>query len=139
MRKRIFLFFILAATVLVLSQPVSAAAPPPFPSSFWGTVKYNGENVTIGATVTAWINGVQYASGLTELYEGNTVFSLDVAGDQAETPAIEGGKAGDTVVFKVNGAIAVETATWQSGVNVQRNLTLTSAPSYSIYVPVILK
>jgi len=139
MKNRMLIMGMMLLTCLVFSQAVLAAAPPPIPSSFWGTVKYNGENVTVGATVTAWINGVWYASNLTELYEGNTVFSLDVPGDQTDTPAIEGGKAGDTVVFKVNGVIAVETATWQSGVNAQRDLTLTSAPSYLIYIPVILK
>jgi len=139
MKKRMLIMVIFLLTGLVFGQAVLAAAPPPLPSSFYGTVKFNGENVAVGATVTAWINGVWYADSLTELYQANTVFSLDVPGDQTDTPAIEGGKAGDTVVFKVNGVNAVETATWQSGVNAQRNLTLTSAPGYFIFVPVILK
>ena len=136
-----------AAQPSLAARPTLADAPPPLPSGFWGTVKINGENAPVGATVSAWINGVQYAYRITELYDPEppggevfTVYSLDVPGDQPETTgAIEGGKSGDTVVFKVNGVTAQETGTWQSGVNTERNLTLTSAPKFFIYVPVIVK
>jgi hypothetical protein len=132
----------LAIQPSLAARPALADAPPVLPSGFWGTVKIDGENAPVGATVSAWINGVQYAYTTTQLYEatGETVYSLDVPGDQPETAGvIEGGKSGDTIIFKVNGASANESGSWQSGVNTEINLTLAKPTEYNIFIPVILK
>ncbi|MFN8494292.1 MAG: cohesin domain-containing protein [Caldilineaceae bacterium] len=95
-------------------------AAPPLPSSFYGTV-----NLPPGAVISAWIAGVQYAQTTSFNYNGSTVYTLDAPGDDPETPSVvEGGKAGDTITFKVNGQATGQTASWQSGSNVALNLVL---------------
>jgi hypothetical protein len=135
-RQKIFLVLLLALVGLLLNITFVMAMPP-LPSSFYGAVKENGENVPVGAFVTAWINGVQYAYSTTQLYQGDTVYSLDIPGDDASTPAIEGGIPGDVVTFKINGLDTPETGVWQSGKNVM--LDLTSISITSIYLPLNFK
>lgn len=101
-----------------------ALAVPPLPSSFYGTVKVNGSNISVGTIVSAWINGVQYAYTGSLLYQGDSVYALDVPGDDPATTAVEGGAFGDTIVFQVNGRPAQQTGVWQSGTNVMIDLTI---------------
>ena len=55
---------------------------------------------------------------------GETVYSMDVPGDDPETLAIiEGGVAGDTIVFQIAGQPALQTALWQSGSYIELDLT----------------
>lgn len=116
----LLLFLILGAGI----SPVQAV--PPLPSSFYGLVKINGRNVQDGALVSATISGVQYALAAVQIYQGDTVYAVDVPGDDPATPGvIEGGNPGDTIVFLVNGMPAGETAPWQSGANIRHNLSLT--------------
>jgi hypothetical protein len=117
---------------------LAVVTPPPLPSSFYGTVKSNGANVPIGIQVSARINGVVYASSPYKYYNGDTVYSLDVPGDDPGTPGvIEGGIAGDTVVFFVGSKQADQTATWQAGTNNYLNLTA-ELPNYKLlYLPLI--
>jgi hypothetical protein len=58
------------------------------------------------------------------MHEGNSVYSIAVPGDDPDTLQVEGGVLGDTIVFQVDGANASETGTWQSGTNVELNLTV---------------
>jgi hypothetical protein len=111
-------------------------APPPIPASFYGTVKSNGKNVPIGTQVSAYINGVQYALSPYSGYNGETVYSLNVPGDDPGTPGvIEGGVPGDTIVFFVGGHQAAQTAIWQGGSNNELNLTVTLPDYHSIFLP----
>jgi hypothetical protein len=55
------------------------------------------------------------------------VYSLDIPSDLTETPAIDGGKEGDTIQFKVGGLLATQTGTWHSGTNMELNLTVSTA------------
>jgi hypothetical protein len=122
-------FIVLVLTVgLLLASAWTALAVPPLPSSFYGTVKASGANVPAGTTVSAWINGVKYSETTVLMYAGDTVYSLDVPGDEPETPGKEGGVTGDTVVFRVGTQVTDQTAPWQSGSNVELNLTITNAP-----------
>ncbi len=100
-------------------------AVPPLPSSFYGTVTLNGEDLPEGTIIRALIDGEVYASTASQLYQGNSVYSLIVAGDDPATTAVEGGVAGDTIQFRVGGNLASQTAVWQSGVN--QNLDLTAS------------
>jgi hypothetical protein len=89
------------------------------PSSFYGTVKVDGENVSDGTIVSTWINGVKYAETTVLLYAGDTLYSLNVPGDDLATPGtIEGGVEGDTVIFYIGDLVADQTGTWHSGTNV---------------------
>ena len=117
-------------TLLLLMANVSTVlALPPLPASFYGTVQINGANAPAGAIVSAWINGVQVAQTPVALYNNQTVFSLDVPGDDPATPSlIEGGNPGDTVVFRINNWTASPTGVWNSGVNTAINLVENNAP-----------
>ena len=71
---------------------------------------------------------MKYAQTTVSEYSGDTVYSLNVPGDDASTPGIvEGGVPGDIIVFHVGDLVADQTGTWQSGANVSLNLTATSA------------
>jgi hypothetical protein len=134
--QRRFIIPVLTVGLLLISV-LTALAVPPLPSSFYGTVKVDGANVPVGTTVSAWINGVNYAETTVLPYNGDTVYSLDVPGDDPETPGVEGGISGDTVVFYIGDQLADQTASWQSGTNVE--LDLTHPPGaigdYRIFLP----
>jgi hypothetical protein len=119
----------------------SALAFPPLPSSFYGMVKVNGVNVPPGMVITAKINGVQYAYTMVGTYQGNTIYSLDVPGDQSDTPVIEGGVEGDTIVFFIGTIQATQTGIWHGGTNVNLNLTGTSVEPllFTMFLPLILR
>ena len=120
-RKFIFSFFL---SCMIGQFPVfSVLVVPPMPSSFYGQVKVNGQNVPVGTIVQAFINGTAYAETRSLTYQGNSVYSLNVPGDQAETASIEGGVEGDTVQFRVGGIFAGQSGVWHSGVNKEINLT----------------
>jgi len=121
------LILILMVSVISLFVTVPALAIPPLPSSFYGTVKVNGANVPVGTTVSARINGVQYASTTAFLYNGDTVYSLDVLGDNPDTVAVDGGREGDSIQFEVGGTLAGETGVWHSGTNVKQDLTISGS------------
>jgi hypothetical protein len=131
-------FIILVLTVgLLLTSALTVLAVPPLPSSFYGTVKVDEANVPVGTTVSAWINGAKYAEMTVLLYDGNTVYSLDVPGDDPETPSVEGGISGDPVVFYIGDQMADQTASWQSGTSVELDLAHSSGEieEYRIFLP----
>ncbi len=126
MRPKSSLASLFTASLLCLLVALPALAMPVLPSSFYGRIKFNGGNVPDGTLVRALINGQSFAEGRTQTYQAESVFSLDVRGDDSDTPAVDGGREGDTLQFEVGGVLAAETATWHSGTNVEVNLTLTS-------------
>ena len=135
-RSAIIATLMLGLVLAIQAPPVLAV--PPLPSGFYGTVKLNGANAPVGALVSATIAGVPYAYATVQMYQGDTVYSLDIPGDDPATRGvIEGGVPGDTVVFLVNGSPARETAPWQSGTNVGHNLNLTS--SHTAYLALIAR
>ena len=111
---------------LFIVMPVLAL--PPIPSSFYGTVKVNGVNVANGTPVQALINGQVFAQSVTQTFQGNSVYSLDILGDDTDTVSIDGGRDGDTVQFKVGGTVVSQTGIWRSGTNVSLDLSRTNAP-----------
>lgn len=121
-RRRVFSAIILTMS-LVMGNVGSVIAMPPMPSSFYGTVKLNGANVADGTNLSAWINGVKYAETTVILYDGDSVYSLNVPGDDSDTPEIDGGVSGDTVSFHIGDLAAEQTGTWQSGTNVEFDIT----------------
>lgn len=127
-RSILSLFLVL---FLLLSNISVAHAIPPLPSSFYGTVKVDGVNVTAGTVVTAWINGVAYASATTFTNGSNVVYRMNIPGDDTSTTeTIEGGTEGQTISFHIGSLIADQTATWTGGTNV--NLALTAGSYYTI-------
>jgi hypothetical protein len=130
----------LTALVITLFCVSHASAFPPLPSSFYGTVKQDGENIPDGTLVEALIDGIVMATFLSETYQGNSVYSLDIPGDDATTAKIEGGTSGEMIQFRVGGVLADQTAVWASGVNQNLDLTLAAekalAPTLPTFTPV---
>lgn len=123
--KKLFwaLFLALAAGWLAASP---ALAFPPLPSSFFGEVKVNGQNVPDGTLVRALIGGKVYTDGRTHTYQGSSVFNLDIPGDEAGSEAVEGGREGDVIQFEIGGVLAEQTGQWHSATNVRVNLSASS-------------
>jgi PKD repeat protein len=96
-KARVLLVAAVAMVALVaFALPAPAAAD--VPCRFWGPVQFNGENVPDGTVITAWLEGpVGPWSSTTYLYQGTTVYSIDVP------PSFPGPGAheGDTVYFSV--------------------------------------
>ena len=116
---------------LFISLPVLAV--PQLPSSFYGTVKVNGANVPDGTSVQALIGGKVYAETLTQTYQGDSVYSLDVTGDDTDTTVQDGGREGDTIQFKIGGVLANQTGVFHSGTNI--NFILTASTSTPVATP----
>jgi hypothetical protein len=125
------LFTISTIVILAITLvPVDVVqAFPPLPSSFYGSIKQNGGNLSAGTPIQALINNQVFATSTIEIYQGESVYSLTVPGDDPGTVQVEGGQAGDTISFRINGELADQTGTWESGTNVSLNLTLNTNPN----------
>ncbi|NIS81747.1 MAG: tandem-95 repeat protein, partial [Anaerolineales bacterium] len=128
MLKKFNMTLILSALLIALTSTAALAAPPPLPSSFYGTVQLSGADVPPGTIISAWIGDVEYVSTVGFLDGDRSVFVLDVPGDDPDTPGIEGGVDGDSIVFQVAGFNADQTAIWEGGTHVELNLTATPPP-----------
>ena len=126
-----FLSLIVFIISLFITNP--ALAIPPLPSSFYGTVKVNQANVADGTIIQALVGGQVVAEGFTQTYQGDSVYALDVRGDDPDTPAQDGGREGDTIQFKIGGAAADQTGVWHGGTNA--NLNLTASATVPIITP----
>ena len=134
----VFVALIFFCLILEGVQP-GFAQPPPMPSSFYGTVKSNGSNIPLPAQVSAWIDGVKYAETSVIVFNSDTVYKIDIPGDILTTPEIEGGKPGDLITFQVNNDFANQTGTWQSGTNIELNLSIFQLDgSYKLFLPIII-
>jgi hypothetical protein len=113
--------------IISLFIAIPVLAFPSLPSSFYGTVKVNAANVPDGTVIEALIGGQVYAEGFTQTYQGGSVYSLDVRGDDTDTAAQDGGREGDMIQFKIGGVLADQTGVWHTGTNVNLNLTVSSS------------
>ena len=128
------IFTVIAILSMLLSNFSNVSAAPGLPSSFHGTVKVDGVNVDVGTPVTAWVNGVQYASYNAILASGNTVYTFSVPNDDSDTTAIEGGTEGETVVFKIGDLTADQQGIWHGGTSVTLNLTVSTITCYALSI-----
>jgi hypothetical protein len=128
MKKFLFLTSLIVTVSLLLLCVQPAFAVPPQPSGFYGTVKIDGANVPTGTSVTARINGVTYTTSPYQTYNGDTVYTVDVPGEDPDTAGTQGGVDGDTVVFFIGDTQADQTGTWHSGTNISFNLTASTPP-----------
>jgi hypothetical protein len=134
-RRLLSALILLPLAGLLTARP--ALAFPPLPSSFYGTVKVNGQNVPDGTLVRALIDGQVYAESRTQTYQGNSVYGVDVKGDDTDTPARDGGVADAVVTFEVGGVKADQTGAWRSGTNVELNLTASTSVALAAPPPTI--
>ncbi|MEJ5223876.1 MAG: Ig-like domain-containing protein, partial [Anaerolineales bacterium] len=123
MNKKSIAITLLLVLVLVFVNYGAARAVPPLPSSFYGPVRLDGALVPADTLISARIGGVEYATTLTTIYLGDSVYAIDIPGDDPDTPGKDGGVTGDVIRFYMNGIEANETALWTSGTNVLRPLT----------------
>ncbi len=128
-----------AAIIVLLFAATRVLAVPPLPSSFYGSVTLDGTNVSPGVLVSAWIDGVKYAETSVVIYEGHSAYAINVPGDDADSPGVEGGVEGDTIIFYVSEHRAVETAVWHSAANVEHDISALSSPPNRVYLPVVFK
>ena len=122
---------------LIAVQPV--LGQPPLPSSFYGRVDFDGTDLSPGAAVCAWINGIKFAETTVLLYEGHSVYAINIPGDDPESAGVEGGVEGDIITFRVLGYPSPDTAVWHSATNVEHDIAAFSAPLSGLYLPLILK
>lgn len=130
-RGRTLLVTIAVCTiVLIIGAAWAGAAPPPRPASFYGTILVNGQNPAAGTTLEARIGGVTYATTQVQLDGGSAVYAIDVPGDTDE-PGKQGGTAGETIQFWINGLACSPTVTWQESTQTNQNLTATGTVATS--------
>ena len=115
------------------------AMPPAIPSSFYGTVSINGENVPLDTEVSAWIDGHWILSVSVKLDKGLTVYAIDIPGDDPTTPDLDGGRPGDEVLFQIGSQWADQKGTWQSGANQELDLTATEAKVWIYIFPLFFR
>ena len=101
--KKLTIALALCVSLLVLVSTVAQAGSPPLPSRFYGEITLNGDDAPTGLTLSAWIDGVQYAETSITVAGGHSVYVIDVPADDPDTPGLEGGQNGDAVVFKLGG------------------------------------
>ncbi|MES1243091.1 MAG: FG-GAP-like repeat-containing protein, partial [Acidobacteriota bacterium] len=129
--------WLFGALLLALTVTLAGGAPPPRPSSFYGTVTVGGaggSNAAAGTVVSAWIGGVRFAETAVVVADGLSVYRLDVPGDIPGTAAVEGGQSGQTIAFKVAGAQVPQTAVWQDGTAFRLDLTAPVGPDLTVSV-----
>jgi hypothetical protein len=135
MLSRLLKTFLVIFLLGILAFPKAVYAFPPLPASFYGVVTKNGADLPEGVTIMAVINNKVYAGNTVKIYEGESVYSLVVPGDDPTTDVIEGGVQGDKIYFNVDGILADQTATWQSGSSLELDLTVSSTVIEPTYVP----
>lgn len=116
---------LLAIVILLLLSFRSAfAAAPVLPSTFYGTVKLNGQLLPPGSTIEAQINGQTVATTLTFSDSGQSVFVIDLPGDDPDTASVvEGGVENQSVQFLVNGKPSSPSAIWHYGTQARLDLS----------------
>jgi hypothetical protein len=117
-----------SALALLLASATTLAAPPPLPATFYGTAYLDGAPVPAGTAITAWIDGVQYAATSAFAEGAERVYRMEVPADDPATPAIDGGRPGDTIIFQIAGYEADQSAFWESSGFSRLDLTATTGP-----------
>ena len=114
---------------LFVTFPVLAI--PGLPSSFYGEVKVNDAYVSDGTVIRALIGDQVFAEGYTLSYQGASVYTLDIPGDDLDTATLDGGHEGDVIKFEIGGVLADQTGTWHSGTNVSLDLSVITTDQLS--------
>lgn len=123
--------FIVSLTILLIVGNLlfvqNVKAFPVLPSSFYGIVKVDEVNIEPGTKIRALINDQVFAEGPVQMYEGNSVYTITVPGDDSDTNVLDGGREGERIVFVIGNILADQTGEWRSGTNVEFNLSGSSS------------
>ena len=126
--------FISIVVIGQLALPVSADDPSPLANSFFGVITVDGSPVPEGTPVSAWVEGAQLASEITQMVAGDSVVVLDVPADVPETPEIEGATPGQLVTFRIGGGDAPETGSWAMAEHVRIDLSAEVGADLSVFL-----
>ena len=100
------------------------AQPPQPPHAFQGTVSLDGAAPANGTVITAIVtHSITESVTFSTTTFANGVYGIDVAADDGDTSAYDGGINGDAVTFEISGTAAVQTATFSSMSITTLNLT----------------
>ena len=122
-----------------IERPPALAGPPPLPLSLWGVVRVDGAPASDGTVVSAWIDEHQYAQAETFTAQGESVYALNVPGDDPTTAEKEGGTPDDLVLLKVASPETAGSILWQSGESIRLDLGATSASPFELRLPLVLR
>lgn len=125
---------------LLLTVPVWAV--PPLPFSPYNRVTMYGNDVATGTAISAKCGSVTAGTTTAIIFEGHSVYSLNVLGNDTDTEEKDGCDEGETVTFWVSGVQADQTATWVSGADQELNLTVsavTPPAQQHLYLPLIVR
>ena len=114
------------AAELISRVDLTASSTPPAPHLVSGVVMVNGNYIPGDITISAWCGGVKYAEDSTKIVAGQSVYSMEVRGDDWLTTEIDGCSDGETVDFMISHLDANETLTWSPGYTSTHDLTATS-------------
>ncbi len=124
----------LAGILIIIG--IYAATSQLMPASYYGGIIRDSVEAPMGTEITIWIDGeeITYSAYLTRvkgIYGPHISLDpeasyLTIPPDNGDTPEKDGGVSGDTIVFKINGFTADQTATWNSGNIEGLNLTCTN-------------
>ena len=114
---KVRLFVLLAVVALVLF-PAMAVAQPPLPCRFHGTVLLDGEDVAGNTTITATIGNDTYTTQTPSVY-GASTYLLEIAPEEGTQYT-----AGETITFVIGARAASQTSAWETGGNIELNLSV---------------
>jgi hypothetical protein len=114
-----------AATATPTAAPTATPAPPPTvtpvganpPCRFHGTVKLNGANVADGIVITAIISGDEFTTETPAVY-GASTYAIKIVPSQSAAYS-----EGAIISFKIGNYTANQTGSWETGGNIELNLT----------------
>jgi hypothetical protein len=116
------LLLFMMAVSLLLCPIIASAQAPALPCRFHGTVQLDNATVPDGTVITAIIGEDTYYT-LTPSVYGNSTYLI-----QIEPPGNVTYTDGTPVIFLIGNCSAVETGTWQTGLNLVLNLTASTPP-----------
>ena len=114
---KVRLLALLAVVALVLF-PAMAVAQPPLPCRVHGTVLLDGEDVAGNTTITATIGNDTYTTQTPSVY-GASTYLLEIAPEEGTQYT-----AGETITFMIGARAADQTSAWETGGNIELNLSV---------------
>lgn len=117
----LLLMIMLVTSTVSFADNFQGREPPEPPCNFAGYL--NDGNAPEGVFITAEVDGVVYGYAQSTVYEGKTVYALDVVADDPETEEKDGAEEGDIVLFRANGLLCNESHEWTKGGSITLNLT----------------
>lgn len=112
---------------------------PPPPATYYGTVApQEGFTPEAGLELLAKMDGIVCGRTLTQEFDGQIVYVVDVLAT-GTGPSAGCGAPGSRVTFEVSGVTLGTTAVWDNTQSRELQLSLTPAASQTIYLPLVNK